>query len=228
MKRRDDLLERLGRCDSCALSDALDKLGLDGAVTGLERFSANRKIFGRVVTVRLGKAGEGTAALPGRHLCTAAIEAASPGDVLVVEQRTGRDAAAWGGTLSRGALLRGLAGVVVEGPARDLDESRDLGFPVFARGHTARTARGRVVETATNQPVRVGEVTVRAGDYVLGDATAVVFIAADAIGRVLDTAEGIARREAAMARALEEGGRLSEVMGRDYENMLKTGDDGNG
>ena len=77
-----------------------------------------------------------------RHLCTAAIEAAAPGDIIVVEQSTGLDAASWGGNLALGAKMRGVAGVIVEGPARDIDDCRKLDFPVFARSHTARTARG--------------------------------------------------------------------------------------
>ena len=83
-----------------------------------------------------------------RHLCTAAIEAANPGDVIVVEQRTGLDAACWGGNLALGAHVRGVAGVIVEGPARDIDDCRKFDFPVFAREHTARTARGRILEVA--------------------------------------------------------------------------------
>src|SRR5579863_4242834 len=127
-----DPVIRLSRLDTCAVSDALDKLGLKGAVTGIQRFSTDRRIAGRVLTVRLDRA-EGRATT--RHLCTAAIEAAQPGDIIVVEQRTGLDAASWGGNLSLGAKVRGVAGVIVEGPARDIDDSRKLDFTVFARSH---------------------------------------------------------------------------------------------
>src|SRR2546421_8838383 len=168
------LISRLARLDSCAVSDALDKLGLNGAVAGIERWSTDRRIAGRVLTVKL-EAAEGRSNT--RHLCTAAIEAAKPGDIIVVEQRTGLDAASWGGNLSIGAQVKGIAGVIVEGPVRDLDDSRKLDFPVFARSHTARTARGRIVETATNEPITVADVVVHPGDYVLADASAVVFVA---------------------------------------------------
>jgi len=156
-----------------------------------------------------------------RHLCTAAIEAANPGDVIVVEQRTGIDAAAWGGNLALGAKMRGVAGVIVEGPARDLDDCRKLDFTIYARSHTARTARGRIVEVATNEPITVGDVTVTPGDYVLADASAVVFVQASEIARVVETAEAIMAREEAMAQALREGKPISQVMGANYEHMLK-------
>src|ERR1700729_4210239 len=156
--------DQIMELDSCAVSDALDKLGLKGAVTGLHRYSTTRRIAGRVLTVRLDRA-EGRSST--RHLCTAAIEAAAPGEIIVVEQRTGIDAASWGGNLAIGAKMRGVSGVIVEGPARDIDDSRKLDFPVFARSHTARTARGRILEVATGEPIQVGDVTVSPGDYVV-------------------------------------------------------------
>jgi regulator of RNase E activity RraA len=214
----DDLIARLGRMDSCAVSDALDKLGLTGEVTGLHRYSTERRIAGRVLTVKMGPA-DGRPST--RHLCTAAIEAAQPGDIIVIEQRTGIDAACWGGNLSIGAKVRGVTGVIVEGPARDIDDSRKLDFTVYAREHTARTARGRIIEVATNEPVQVGDVTVSPGDYVIADASAVVFVAASEIERVLAAAEDIMAREEKLAQAIAAGIPISQVMAGNYENMLK-------
>jgi 4-hydroxy-4-methyl-2-oxoglutarate aldolase len=218
----DDLISRLSRLDSCAVSDALDKLGLTGAVTGIRRFSSEKRIAGRVLTVKLDRAeGRATSLQPPRHLCTAAIEAASPGDIIVVEQHTGLDAASWGGNLSIGAQVRGVAGVIVDGPVRDIDDSRKLDFPVFARDHTARTARGRIVEVATGEPIDVGGVTVSPGDYAVADGSAAVFVAQADIERVLEAAEAIVAREDAIAQALREGKPISQVMGANYEHMLK-------
>jgi 4-hydroxy-4-methyl-2-oxoglutarate aldolase len=214
----DDLVARLGRMDSCAVSDALDKLGLPGEVTGLHRYSTDRRIAGRVLTVKMGPA-DGRPST--RHLCTTAIEVAQPGDIIVIEQRTGIDAACWGGNLSIGAKVRGVAGVIVEGPVRDIDDSRKLDFTVYAREHTARTARGRIIEVSTNEPVQVGDVTVHPGDYALADASAVVFVAASEIERVLAAAEDIMAREDKLAEAIAAGNPISQVMAGNYENMLK-------
>jgi 4-hydroxy-4-methyl-2-oxoglutarate aldolase len=216
-----DFVARLGRVDSCAVSDALDKLGLKGAVTGLHRLSTERQIAGRVVTVKLDAGAALGAPGAARHLGTAAVEAAQPGDVIVIEQRTGIDAAGWGGNLSLGAKLRGVAGVIVEGPARDVDQGRLYDFPVFARDHTSRTARGRIVEVGTNVPVAVGDVLVSPGDYVIADGSAVVFVTLGDIERVLETAEAVAKRERAMVDSLLEGTPISQVMGTTYETMLK-------
>jgi 4-hydroxy-4-methyl-2-oxoglutarate aldolase len=212
-------VERLLRLDCCAVSDALDKLQLSGVVSGLPQLAGSGRIAGRAITMKLGIgiAPPG----PARHLGTTAIEAANPGDIIVIEQRSGVEAGSWGGILALGAKLRGIAGVIADGPVRDIDEARSFDFPVFARACTARTARGRVVELATIGPVEIGTVTVNSGDYVVADGSGVIFIKPEHIERVLQAAESIAAREAAMAEALRAGRPITEVMGANYEHMLK-------
>jgi 4-hydroxy-4-methyl-2-oxoglutarate aldolase len=214
-----DFVARLKKLDCCAVSDALDKLHLKGAVTGLGQLSTSRRIAGRILTVRLG-VGEPPTGKP-RHVSTTAIEAAEPGDIIVVEQHSGVSAASWGGILSLGAKLRGVAGVIADGPVRDIDEARQHDFPVYGSSLTTFTARGRIVELDTGGPITVGGVGVKPGDYAIADGSGVVFIAAENIERVLAVAEEIVAREAAMAQALREGKQITEVMGANYENMLR-------
>jgi len=217
-----DISHTLARLDACAMSDALDRLSLRGCVTGLVAALPGRRISGRVHTVKLAA---GAGASPGgvaRHLGTAAIEACAPGEIIVVEQRTGIEAGCWGGILSRGAKAHGVAGVIADGLARDVDEAREMGFPVFCRGFTALTARGRVHEVATDVPVQIGDVEVRPGDYVVADSSAAVFVAASRIEEVVRVAEQIAAREGAMAARIDAGDAMTSVMGADYEHMLKT------
>ena len=215
----ENFVERLKRLDCCAVSDALDKLGLAGAVSGIAQLSTSHRIAGRVLTVKLG-VGEPPPGKP-RHVSTTAIEAAQPGDIIVIEQHSGLNAASWGGILTLGAKLRGVAGAIADGPVRDIDESRQLDFPVFGTSVTTFTARGRIVELATGVAITIKGISVKPGDYVIADGSGVVFIAVDNIERVLATAEEIFAREAAMARALREGKPITEVMGANYENMLR-------
>ena len=214
-----DVLARLSQLDACAVSDALDRLGLAGSVTGISRLTTTRRVSGRIVTVKMGKDdGQPPAS---RHLGTTAVETAQPGDVIVMEQRTGITAACWGGNLSLGAKLRQIAGTIVDGWARDIDDARELEYPIFARATTPRTARGRIVEVATNVPIVVGDATVDPGDFVIADGSGVVFIAQANVIRVLDAAEATANRERAVVAALHDGAAITEVMGRSYETMLK-------
>ena len=211
---------RLTAMDACAVSDAMDRLGLSGAVTGLRRLATHKRIAGKVITVKLaaGVSPSGSK----RHLCTGAIEAADEGDVIVVQQSTGVNAAGWGGVLSSAAFQRELSGVIVEGPARDIDEADELGFPVFARHGTCLTARGRVYEESFGDPIRVGDIAVATGDYVIADASGAVFIPGARAEEVVAVAESIVARERLMTRAVQSGERVSLVMGVDYEKMLGT------
>ena len=213
-----ELLARLRALDSCAISDALDSLGLPPAVTGLAPLSAPTRIAGPTVTVRLapGKPAGGSV----RHLGTAAIETAHAGDIVVIEHCSGVECAGWGGVLSVGAQVRGIAGVIIDGPARDIDEARELGFPVYGRSATSRTARGRVFEQDFDCPVTIADVVVEPGDIALADASGVVFVPRARLHDVLRRAERIAERERLMVEALRRGDPITEVVGRDYEDML--------
>ena len=211
-------VQRLRALDCCGVSDAMDKLGLSGVVSNIPQASGTARIAGRVVTFKVGPGDP----LPGppRHLGTTAVELAGRDDVIVVEQSSGVEAGCWGGLLTMGAKTRGVAGVIADGPVRDIDEARAYGFSVFTNRLTARTARGRVVELGVQCPVSISGTSVSPGDYVIADASAVIFIAADQIKAVIDAAEVIVAREAAMAKAIAAGTPISQVMGGAYEHML--------
>ncbi len=212
----DAIAARLRALDVCALSDALDRLKLPASVSGLRPQTLRARIAGRVTTVKFA-AG---ARVGKQHACTPAVEAALAGGIVVIEQRTGVDAAGWGGILSRAARQKGLSGAIVDGPARDIDEAHDIGFPVYARGATARTARGRIYEAETGGPVLIGEVNVEPGDWAVADSSGVAFIKPADVEQVLQAAEAIAAREAAMTRDVEAGQPVGTVMGASYEHML--------
>ncbi|MEY4640339.1 MAG: hypothetical protein RLZZ227_333 [Pseudomonadota bacterium] len=221
MTIRAQFVARLEKLDACAVSDALDTLGLKGAHSGLPRRSTRKRIAGTVHTVKLH--AQAPAGGSRRHLGTAAIEAADDLSVIVVEQRTGIDCAGWGGVLANAAQAKGVRGVIMEGPARDIDEYEEIGFPVFSRYTTPHTARGRVWEEAFDIPVQVGDAIVAPGDYVIADGSGVVFIPAARIEEILIVAEMVAEKERLMTRDVLAGKPVSLVMGTNYENMLKGG-----
>ena len=91
---------------------------------------------------------------PTQHLGTAPIEAAKPGDIIVIDNGGKLEFSCWGGLLALSAKLKGLSGVVIDGASRDIDEARDLEFPVCARGAVPMTARGRVMQESYNQEIQ--------------------------------------------------------------------------
>jgi regulator of RNase E activity RraA len=213
-----NVLPRLARLDTCVVSDALDKLGLHGVAAGLRRLATDRKLAGRILTVKLESAN---GRLAERHLCTAAIEAAGAGEILVVEHHSRTDCAGWGGLLSRAAMVKGIPGVIVDGLCRDIDESRDIGFTVFARGVIPTTARGRIIETDFNCPITVDSIVVHPGDWVIADGSGVVFLARENVEIIVAQAEQLVAREATLLKDIEAGIPVSHVMSRTYEHMTR-------
>jgi regulator of RNase E activity RraA len=125
--------------------------------------------------------------------------------------------------LSNAAHLRGVSGVIVEGPARDVDEATAIRFPIFSRTTTSRTARGRVHEIANGVPIMVGDVLVAENDYVAADSSGVMFIAAASVESLLQVAEKIAANEAAMTKQILTGRPVGLVLSEKYERMLQDG-----
>ncbi len=213
---------RLEALDACAVSDAMDALGIAGTVDGLPRRSTRKRIAGRVQTLKLCDTPPQGGSR--QHLGARSIGAASTTDIIVVEQRTGIACASWGGVLANAALRKGVRGVIAEGPVRDVDEYEEIGFPVFSRSTTATTARGRIYEESFNEAIRVGGIDVRPGDFVVADGSGVVFVPEAAADEIIAKAEYIVAKERLMTRAVLAGKPVTEVMGTDYETMLRTQD----
>jgi regulator of RNase E activity RraA len=214
----DPCLARLRALDACAVSDALDALGLPGAAIGIHSVSGRHRLAGRAVTIDLADAG--SAGPPARHLGTAAVDASGPAQVIVVAHHGRTHVSGWGGVLSAGAARNGVEGVVVDGAVRDVDEAADLGLPVFAVARVPVTARGRVVEQAWNVDVTMAGIAVSPGDYVIADGSGVVFVPSASAEEVLTMAEKITAKEQAMLARVRDGVPMAEVMGADYEQLL--------
>lgn len=215
---REALIERLARLDTCAVSDALDSLNLRGATWGVAPMWQCPRIVGRAVTMKIKPAGREQ---PRQHLGTAPIEAAQPGDIIVVDNGGKLEFSCWGGLLSLGAKLKGLSGVVIDGACRDVDEARDLGFPVFARGAVPMTARGRVVQDSFNQEIQFGGVQCHPGDLVIADSSGVVIVPQAKGAEVIAAAEAIYLKEQEMAAGMRKGYSGLEMLEKlGYDRML--------
>lgn len=216
---QDELLSRLAKLDTCAVSDTLDRLGLGGATIGIRPVWPCARIVGHAVTVKIKPAG---LEKPKQHLGTLAIEIAQPGDVIVVDSGGRTDVSAWGGLLSLASKLKGLSGVVVDGACRDVDESREVGFPVYARAVVPVTARGRIMQDTVKAEIQFGGVQVHPGDLVIADGSGVVFIPWPRAEEIIAEAEKIAAQETLMAEAIRSGRSVVEVMeSLGYESMLR-------
>lgn len=206
----DTIPARLRSLDTCAVSDALDTLGLPGATTGIgPLWRVESPVAGRVRTVLAGQKSGDT---PGKHIAADAVAAAAVGDVLVIANGGRTDVSCWGGILTAAARGRGVAGVLVDGALRDIAASEQAGLPVFGRAVVPVSARNRIVQRDMDVPVDFAGVRVQPWSWVIADRNGVVFIGAADVERVLGLAERIADREAQMLKAVEAGQPVTEVM----------------
>jgi 4-hydroxy-4-methyl-2-oxoglutarate aldolase len=199
---REAIIERLAKLDTCAASDALDRLGLQGATYGIRPMWPCSRIVGRAVTMKVKPVG---LEKPKQHLGTQAIVAAQSGDIIVVDNGGRPDISCWGGLLSLAAKTKGVSGIVIDGACRDIDESREVGFPVYARTAIPMTARGRAMQESFNREIQFGGVQVHPGDLVIADGSGVVIIPRTKEEEVVREAETIAATEARMAEGIRQG-----------------------
>jgi regulator of RNase E activity RraA len=215
---REAIVERLAKLDTCAVSDALDSLSLKGATFGVRPQWPCPRIVGRAMTMKIKPAG---IEQPKQHLGTAPIEAAQPGDIIVVDNGGKLEFSCWGGLLALSAKLKGISGVVIDGASRDIDEARELEFPVYARGAVPMTARGRVVQESFNQEIQFAGVQCRPSDLVIADGSGVVIIPKEREAEAVAAAETIYAKEQEMAEGIRKGHSSLEMLQKlGYEQML--------
>lgn len=202
-------LARLAELDTNTVSDALDFLDIEGATWGIVPLWGCPKITGRASTIQLGpKTDTG----PTVHLISPVIDAITSNDRILVIAGGLAGISCWGDILANAARGRGVRGSVIDGLSRDIEGSEAIGYPVYGRGVTMISARNRVIQLSSGQPVRFAGVEVRQDDYVIADRCGTVFIPAHRIDDVLGLAEKIARRQAGMVRAVRRGNAVADVM----------------
>jgi 3-hexulose-6-phosphate synthase/6-phospho-3-hexuloisomerase len=130
---QEELFEAFSKVSAPNIADAQHKRGVLRGV--ISRNPHGTKMVGRALTVQTVK---GDWAKP-----VEAIDRASKGDVIVIDVG-GAEVAVWGELASWSAKLKGVAGVVIDGAARDIDGIVDMGFPCFSRsgGAGRRRAEG--------------------------------------------------------------------------------------
>ena len=174
------------------------------APPGLSPVVAGSRAAGRVV--------------PSRHYGSVdvfleAIQGASAGDVLVVDNGGRTDEACVGDLTALEVAAAGMSGLLVWGLHRDTPELREIGLPVFSYG---RCAPGPV-RLDSREPdalgsARFGEVLADRTQVVFADDDGAVFAPLDRAAELLEAAEEIFRRERAQADRLRGGDTLRQQL----------------
>ena len=167
----------------------------------------DKKVVGPAVTIQEGPTEE---FLPPQHALDA-IDESPEGSVLVIGINGETDVAVWGGLMTAGAEVNGLAGAILDGGVRDIIEiRRDSDFQVFSRSVSPGTTLGRFKTLSSNEHVVCGGITVNPGDLIVADLDGVVVVPKDQIEPVLEKATEIEVREAEQAKYIRETKSLRE------------------
>lgn len=212
----DTNVERAAKLDTATLSDALDRLGLNGQCYKIKPRSSDFRMTGRAWTLLYGPAGS-PAGTVGDY-----IDDVAPGSVIVLDNGGRDNVTVWGDILTEVAHKKGIAGTVIDGINRDVSLCLELGYPIYSRENWMRTGKDRVQVEATQVPVNIGDVRVCPGDLLRGDADGVVVIAKEHEESVLSAAEEIQAAEDAIRESVRAGMTLREAREKHRYHQLQT------
>ncbi|HWQ44928.1 MAG TPA: 3-hexulose-6-phosphate synthase [Methanosarcina barkeri] len=194
----EEIREILKKVSTSNISDAMHRKGAMKGIHPLVR----GKVVGTAVTVQ---------AFPGDWAKTVeAIDIAKKGDVIVIYNGS-KDIACWGGLATLSSLNKGIAGVVIEGAVRDIDEIETLGLPIYT-SNTVPNAGDPKGFGEINAEITCGGQTVKPGDYIVGDESGVVVIPAERAYELARRAKEVNKTEKRLFDEIRRGGTLSEIL----------------
>ncbi len=195
-----ELREAFLKCSTSNISDAMHRKGAMDA--GIVARQQGTRIAGRAVTVFTA---DGDWAKP-----VEAIDVAQPGQVIVIGQR-GTETAMWGELASWSSKVKGVAGVVIDGAARDIDDIRAMQFPVWSR-HIVPNAGEPKGFGEIGAEIRCGGQTVRSGDWIIADDMGVVVVAQEDAHEIANRSIEVHEKENRLREEIKRGKTLSSVL----------------
>jgi 3-hexulose-6-phosphate synthase / 6-phospho-3-hexuloisomerase len=182
------------------VSDAMHR---KGAMRDIVSICGRVKAVGRAVTVRT-IAGDWAKPVE-------AIDAAGPGEIIVVSNDGATHIAPWGELATLSCMNRGIAGVVIDGAVRDLDDIRRMAFPVFARSSVPNAGEPKGYGEVNTEIVCCGQ-EVRPGDWIVADESGVVVVPRERAYEIARRAVEVKKTEERIREEIRRGRTLSEVM----------------
>lgn len=203
-----DLLVRLRDLDTAALSDAMDSIGVPCVLVGITTRVPGATVAGVAFTVTYRPVD---VAVTGFRNAANYIDDVPGGAVIVVDNAGSTECTTWGGLLTAVARSRAIAGTIVHGSARDINEVRLQHYPLFTTAVSMVSGKNRVELASTGEDVHIGGVRVRSGDYVVADDNGAIVIAAELAAIVIARAEQVELTEGLIAQAASGGLGLEEA-----------------
>jgi 4-hydroxy-4-methyl-2-oxoglutarate aldolase len=190
------------------VADALDRHGINGMPRGLmPLYPSCGKLVGPAATMKLLPLGSPTSASTSSPVLGTleAIVAGRPGDVLVIDFGGNTEVNSMGGVAGATAKHHGLVGCVSDGVARDIEEYRDLDFPMYGKGYITTSIRNRCVFGGHSIDVELSGVPVRPGDLIMADWSGAVVVPQERVTEILKLATELKRIEDSVIAAVRRG-----------------------
>lgn len=145
----------------------------------------------------------------------AALNICQEGDVLVVSNEEDNTRSLMGEIMMAYLLeVKKVAGIVLDGPIRDIDEIGKWDFPVYCTGTTPggpyKEGPGEI-----NVPISCGGVSVNPGDIILADPDGVIVIPNNDADKILDEAKDFKKKDEAKLEKVK-----NNESNRDWVNKL--------
>jgi regulator of RNase E activity RraA len=188
----------------------MDELDISGVIPGLSAQRVGQgRIAGRALPVHLVAKTKDPSAYRfgggvGKPL-EQVLQTMAEGDVVLMDLQGANYASAWGGLASRLAQRRGVRGTIMWGTCRDVEEIRQIGYPVWAVGVCPRRSRNDFTFGSINEPIQIGAVTITRNDWIVADETGVVCIPGKHVEKVLELAGQIADQELELSQMVKSG-----------------------
>jgi 3-hexulose-6-phosphate synthase/6-phospho-3-hexuloisomerase len=195
----DQIREILSRVSAPNVTDAMHR---KGAMEGIFSICRDIKVAGKAVTVQTFA---GDWAKP-----VEAIDIAQPGNVIVINNDGGTHVAPWGELATLSCVKRGIAGVVIDGAVRDVDDIRKMNFPIFAKAVCPNAGEPKGFGEI-NAEIRCCGQNVRPGDWIIGDESGVVVIPGERAYEVSRRALEVRKNEERIREEIQRGSTLSKV-----------------
>ncbi|NQT66759.1 MAG: RraA family protein [Actinobacteria bacterium] len=142
------------------------------------------------------------------------LEQVNPLDVLVWETNGDTSSAHWGALMSNSAMKSQATGAVIDGGVRDCNAILEMNFPVFTKFYCSATSNGRWFISNYQIPIKIGNVKINPGDFIMGDIDGVVVIPSEKTYDILLQAEDLLNSESKMSAEMKNGQTLREAYGK--------------
>ncbi len=139
-----------------------------------------------------------------------AIEKAEPGDVIVIDAGS-RHISPWGELASWSCKKKGIAGVILDGAARDIDDIMEMDYPIFSRSMAPNAGEPKGYGELQVE-IECGGISVRPGDWIIADDSGVMVIPKDRAVEIANRALDVNERESRIREEIFRGSTLSEVL----------------